>query len=62
MPQTSVEMILVEDYLKYERLMEIGHDCFKSKYIHNVNYIEGLFDRLFDKDIDEYIDKNNLRK
>ena len=65
MCQTSLEMILAEDYLKYMKYANIPKEhnmsYLRPKGIYLVNYIEQLFLRLFDEDIDEFIDTNNLR-
>ena len=65
MTQTSLEMILAMDYLKYMKYVELSDDdemaYLKPKGLNLVNYIEQLFLRLFDDDIDEFIERNHLR-
>ena len=63
---TCLEMILAEDYIKYQKYANISKEdnisYLRPKGIYLVNYIDELFSRLFNEDIDEYIDKNNLQR
>ena len=65
MTQTSLDIILAKDYLKYMKYAEVSEDdemaYLKPKGLYLVNYIEQLFLRLFDDDIDEFIERNHLR-
>ena len=63
--QTSLDIILAMDYLKYMEYVNIPKEndmsYLRPKGVYIVNYIEQLFQRLFDEDIDEFIDKNKLK-
>lgn len=65
MTQTSLDIILAKDYLKYMKYVELSEDdkmaYLRPKGFNIVNYIEQLFLRLFDDDIDEFIKRNNLK-
>ena len=62
MTQTSFDIILAKDYLKYMEYAEDDKMAYlKPKGLYIVNYIEQLFLRLFDDDIDEFIERNHLR-
>ena len=61
---TSLKIILAMDYLKYMEYVNIPEDhpmsYLRGKGLDIVNYIEQLFLRLFNEDIEEYIEDNNL--
>ena len=65
MTQTSLRMILAKDYLKYLEYAELSEDdslsYLRPKGLHIINYIEQLFLRLFDEDIEEFIEKTHLK-
>ena len=65
MTQTSLDMILAKDYIKYSKYTELSEDdnmsYLRPKGIYIINYIEQLFLRLFDDDIEDFIERNNLR-
>ena len=64
MTNISLDMILANDYLKYMKYAELSEDdtmsYLRPKGIYLINYIEQLFLRLFDDDIDEFIERNCL--
>lgn len=65
MTQTALDIILAKDYLKYMKYVELSEDdkmaYLRLKGLNIVNYIEQLFLRLFDDDIDEFIKRNHLK-
>lgn len=65
MTQTALDIILAKDYLEYRKYAELSEDdemsYLRPKGLNIVNYIEQLFLRLFDDDIDKFIERNHLR-
>lgn len=66
MTQTALDIILAKDYLKYMEYAELSEEdkmsYLRPKGLNIVNYIEQLFLRLFDDDIDKFIERNHLKR
>lgn len=62
---TILKIIIAEDYLKYQKYVDVDEEdkmsYLRPKGIYLINYIEQLFLRLFDDDIDEFIERNGLK-
>ena len=61
----TLKTIIAEDYIKYSKYAEIPEDdnmsYLRPKGIYLINYIEQLFSKLFDDDIEDYIERHNLK-
>ena len=61
----TLKTIIAEDYIKYSKYAELSEEddmsYLRPKGIYIINYIEQLFLRLFDDDIEEYIERHCLK-
>ena len=58
---TILKIIIAEDYIKYQKYADVDEEdemsYLRPKGIYLINYIEQLFLRLFNEDIEEFIEK-----